>query len=49
VPGDAEGTGKLFDALVALPGVNYAQAEAASQGCGPDLFLIWQRNRRKLH
>ena len=49
VPGDAEGTGNLFDALVALPGVNYAQAEAASQGRGPDLFLIWQRNRRKLH
>jgi hypothetical protein len=49
VPGDAEGTGKLFDALLALPGVNYAQAEAASQGRGPDLFLIWQRNRRKLH
>ena len=49
VPGDAEGTDKLFDALVALPGVNYTQAEAATQGRGPDLFLIWQRNRAKLH
>ena len=49
VPGDAEGTGKLFDALVALPGVNYTQAEAATHGKGPDLFLIWQRNRTKLH
>ena len=49
VPGDAEGTSKLFDALVALPGVNYTQAEAATHGKGPDLFLIWQRNRTKLH
>lgn len=49
VPGDAMGTDKLFDALVALPGVNYAQAEAASQGQGPDLFLIWQKDRTKLH
>ena len=49
VPGDAEGTDKLFDALVALPGVNYTQAEAATQGKGPDLFLIWQRNRARLH
>lgn len=49
VPGDAEGSNKLFDALVALPGVNYAQAEAVTHGKGPDLFLIWQRNRTKLH
>jgi hypothetical protein len=49
LPGDAEGTDKLFDALVALPGMNYSQAEAATQGKGPDLFLIWQRNRVKLH
>ena len=49
VPGDAEGTDKLFDALVALPSVNYTQAQAATQGKGPDLFLIWRRNRTKLH
>ena len=49
VPGDAEGTDKLFDALVALPGVNYDQAHAATQGKGSDLFLIWQKNRTKLH
>jgi len=49
VPGDAEGTDKLFDALVALPGVNYTQAQAATEGKGPDLFLIWQRNRTKRH
>ena len=49
VPGNAEGTAKLFDALVALPDVNYTQAEAATQGKGPDLFLIWKRNRMKLH
>ena len=49
VPGDAEGTDGLFDALVALPGINYSQAEAAMQGTDPDIFLIWQRNRAKLH
>ena len=49
VPGDAEGTDALFDALVALPGINYSQAEAAMQGTDPDIFLIWQRNRAKLH
>jgi hypothetical protein len=49
VPGDAEGTDKLFDALVALPSVNYTQAQAATQGKGPDLFLIWRRNHTKLH
>ncbi len=49
VPGDAEGTDRLFDTLVALPGVNYAQAEAARNGQGPDIFLIFQRDKRKLH
>jgi len=49
VPGDAEGTDALFDALVALPGINYSQAEAALQGKEPDIFLIWQRDRAKLH
>lgn len=49
VPADAQGSEALFDAMVALPGVNYAQAEAAAQGQGPDLFLIWQRDRTKLH
>ncbi len=49
VPGDAEGTDGLFDALVALPGVNYAQAQDAAQGQGPDIFLIWNRERTKLN
>jgi hypothetical protein len=49
VPGDAEGTDALFDALVALPGINYSQAEAAMQGKDSDIFLIWQRDRAKLH
>ena len=49
VPGDAEGTEALFDALVALPGINYSQAEAAMQGKDSDIFLIWQRDRAKLH
>lgn len=49
VPAEAKGAPKLFDALTALPGVNYAQAEAAAKGEGPDLFLIWTRDRTKLH
>lgn len=49
VPGDAAGSDNLFDALVALPGVNYAQASAAAQGQGPDVFLIWAKDRNKLH
>lgn len=49
VPGDSEGTDALFDALIALPGINYSQAEASVQAEGPDVFLIWQRNRMKLH
>ena len=48
-PGDAEGTAKLFDAFSALNGVNYSQAEAAANGQGPDLFLVWQKDKRKLH
>jgi len=49
VPGDAAGTDGLFDALVALPGVNYAQAQEAAQGKGPDIFLIWNRDSKKLN
>ena len=49
VPGDATGTDQLFDALTALPGVNYDQVDAATKGQGPDLFLIWARDRKSLH
>lgn len=49
VPGDAEGTETLFDALLTLHGVNYEHAAAARNGSGADMFLIWARDKRKLH
>lgn len=53
IPGDAKGAEGLFDALVALPGVNYDQAHRAAQartdGKGLDSFLIWQKDKRALH
>ncbi|MEL6700758.1 MAG: hypothetical protein AAFO58_03610 [Pseudomonadota bacterium] len=49
LPGDAQGADALFDALVALPGLNYAQAAEAAKAAGPDRFLIWQKDKRALH
>ncbi|MGB1235497.1 MAG: hypothetical protein ACPG5U_07175 [Planktomarina sp.] len=49
VPANAMGNDKLFDAMVALPGLNHEQAQAAARGQGPDMFLVWQRDKRRLH
>ncbi|MEM6308298.1 MAG: hypothetical protein AAF701_09965, partial [Pseudomonadota bacterium] len=49
VPANAMGSDALFDAFVALPGINHAQAQAAASGEGPDVFLIWQKDRSTLH
>ncbi|MGV6838658.1 MAG: hypothetical protein ACWA40_00545 [Planktomarina sp.] len=43
VPGDAEGVAALFEALIALPGVDLQQAEAANTGKGTDIFLVWAK------
>ena len=49
VPGDAEGVGTLFDALAALPGVDYSAVTMASGSTEPAVFEIWKRPRRSLH
>ena len=49
VPLSAEGADALFDALAALPGMNTGEAIRASTALGPDRFLIWQKDRRRLH
>ncbi len=49
VPGNAEGVASLFDALAALPGVNYQAATAAATAAGPNVFAIWSKERRRLH
>ncbi len=41
IPGDAVGADGLFDALTALPGVDYSQVTAAMAATGPDRFVIW--------
>ncbi len=49
VPASASGSDVLFDAMTALPGVNYDQAAAAAKGQGPDVFLVWTRDRKALN
>lgn len=49
VPTDASGSENLYDALVALPGLNFDQVQAADQGEGTDIFLIWNKTAQKLH
>jgi hypothetical protein len=43
VPGDAVGAERLFDALTALPGVDFAQVTAAMGSTEPRRFVIWSR------
>ncbi|MEO0358823.1 MAG: hypothetical protein AAF386_11130, partial [Pseudomonadota bacterium] len=49
VPAAASGADALFDAMTALPGVNYDQAAAAARGQGPDVYLVWNQDRTRLH
>ncbi|MEM7296223.1 MAG: hypothetical protein AAF330_06320 [Pseudomonadota bacterium] len=49
VPLNAVGAEALFDALAALPGMHSDEAVKAASAKGPDRFLIWQRDRRRLH
>lgn len=49
VPSNAEGAEALFDALSALPGVNYGAVIAASGSTKPQSFDIWRRSPRRLH
>ncbi|MGR3435434.1 MAG: hypothetical protein ACU0CO_11195 [Shimia sp.] len=49
IPGAARGADGLFDALIALPGLNEAEAARAVRARTHDRFLIWQADRRALH
>jgi len=49
VPGNAEGVGGLFDALTALPGVDYHAATAAASASEPGVYAIWGKELRRLH
>lgn len=42
IPGDAEGTEALFDALSALPGVDHTRAAAAFGSTQPASFTLWK-------
>jgi len=49
VPADAAGADGLFDALAALPGVARETAIRAARGDAQGVFVIWQRDRARLH
>lgn len=49
IPASAEGTGDLFDALTALPGVDMQAAIRASGGKPDKPVVIWRKPLRKLH
>ena len=48
VPGDAVGADAIFDALTALPGVDFAQATAAAGSTERRRFVIWTRTKEHL-
>ncbi len=43
IPGDAENSSALFDALTALPGADYEQVIRASGSTEAAEFLVWER------
>lgn len=49
IPGDAAGIDALFDVLSALPGADFARAAEAAAATRNAKFVIWQKDRRKLH
>lgn len=48
VPGDAVGAEGLFDALTALPGVDFSRITAALGSTEPRRFVIWARTEADL-
>lgn len=48
IPHDAEGAAALYDALTALPGVDFEQVIAAMGSTEPNRFAVWRRARRAL-
>ena len=49
IPSSAKNAQALFDAVTALDGVNYDQAIKAMQAGKADMFLVWQKDKRRLH
>ena len=49
IPSSAKNAQALFDAVTSLDGVNYDQAIKAMQATHADLFLVWQKDKRRLH
>lgn len=45
IPGDAEGADVIFDALTALPGVNYDAVTQATLSTKDQAFQVWVRRR----
>ncbi|MGR3491383.1 MAG: hypothetical protein ACU0DW_04940 [Shimia sp.] len=49
IPGGARGADQLYDALLALPGMDPGAASTAARPGRPDRTLLWQKDRRGLH
>ena len=49
IPGDAEGSDQLFDALSALSGVDYEAILRAGGEATQNYFVIWQKPKAQLH
>jgi len=49
IPNSASGAEKLFDALSALNGVDYAAATRAMASTQPDAIVLWSKPRAALH
>ena len=49
IPGNAENAESLFDALAALPGVDYAAAGRAGEAEEEGVHLLWQKEQSALH
>lgn len=49
IPGDAENAKLIFDALAVLPGADYEAAITAAGSTENDLFVIWEKDVRRLH
>ncbi|KCV80818.1 hypothetical protein ATO10_15385 [Actibacterium atlanticum] len=49
IPGNAAGIDALFDVLSALPGADFGKAAEAASSTRNAKFVIWQKDRRKLH
>ena len=49
IPASAVGADRLFDALASFPGADYQMVIEASGSTSPHVFVIWQKEARRLH